>query len=226
MLPRKRPPPITIPRAPQSSFSGNAFAIAKARDDNALDRHRERSNAFYALEKKSATPTPTRTPPPTTSNSQQPSQVLKPDVNTLKEQEFTPMTTMTQFMEAGKENLQGIPVTKVPTSVDRSVAGGKLDQSQITGGGVESKGNEGTQTTMRATIEARHEKKLFKIMGTVPTTPTSSDSERDAVGSTTFMISKVDLSDACAKAAVKVRWVSLTPFCNCAGRLMLIGTAL
>jgi hypothetical protein len=204
MLPRKRPP-ITIPSAPQSLFSGTAFAIAKARDDDALDRHRERSNAFYALEKKSATPTPTGTPPPTTSNSQQPSRVLKPDVNTLKGQDFTPMTTMTQFIDAGKEKLQGMPVTKEPTSVDRSVADGKLDQSQITRGGVESRWNEGTQATMRATIEAKHEKKLFKIMGTVPTTPTSSDSERDAIGSTTFVISKVDLSDACAKAAVKVR---------------------
>ena len=203
MLPRKRPP-ITIPSAPQSLFSGNAFAIAKARDDDALDRHRERSNAFYALEKKSATPTPTGNPPPTTSNSQQPSRVLKPDVNTLEGQDFTPMTTMTQFIDAG-EKLQGMPVTKEPTSVDRNVAGGKLNQSQITRGGVESRGNEGTQATMRATIEARHEKKLFKIMGTVPTTPTSSDSERDAIGSTTFVISKVDLSDACAKAAVKVR---------------------
>ena len=202
MLPRKCPP-IAIPSAPQPSFSGNAFAIAKAQDDNALDRHRERSNAFYALEKKSATPTPTGTPPPTTSNSQQPSRVLKPDVNTLKGQDFTPMATMTQFIDVGKGKLQGMPVMKVPTSVDRSVAGGKLDQSQITGG-VEFKGNEGTQATMRATIEARHEKKLFKIMGIVPTTPTSSDSERDAIGSTAFMVSKVDLSDACAKAAVKV----------------------
>jgi len=204
MLSRKRPP-ITIPCAPQSLFSGNAFAIAKARDDDALDRHRERSNAFYALEKKSATPTPTGTPPPTTSNSQQLSRVLKPDVNTLKAQDVTPMTTMTQFIDVGKEKLQGMPVTTEPTSVDRSVAGGKLDQSQITRGGVESRGNEGTQATMRAIIEARHERKLFKIMGTVPTTPTSSDSEGDAIGSTTFVISKVDLSDACAKAAVKVR---------------------
>ena len=203
MLPRKRPL-ITIPSVPQSLFSGNAFAIAKARDDDALDRHRERSNAFYALEKKSATPTPTGTLPPTASNSQKPSRVLKPDINTLEVQDFTPMTTMTQFIDAGKEKLQGMPVTKVPTSVDQSVAGGKPNQSQITRG-IESKGNEGTQATMRATIEARHEKKLFKIMGTVPTTPTSSDSERDEISSTTFVISKVDLSDACTKAAVKVR---------------------
>ncbi|OCL05216.1 hypothetical protein AOQ84DRAFT_366849 [Glonium stellatum] len=205
MSPRKRPPPITIPSAPRLSFSGNAFAIAKARDDDALDRHRERSNAFYALEKKSMMVTPAGTPL-TISDSQRPLGVLEPSVNKTKEQEFTPMTittTMTQFIDSGHETLQGIPVSKTSMSDDRSLADGRPGQGQIARQSVDTKGSEGTEATIRATIEARHEKKLFKIMGIVPTTPTSSDSERDAIGSTKLMISKMDLSNECAKAAIK-----------------------
>ncbi|OCK74483.1 hypothetical protein K432DRAFT_447270 [Lepidopterella palustris CBS 459.81] len=200
--PKKRPPPIELPGGLRRAHSQNAFAIAKAREEEALDKHRERSNAFYALEKKSANSTPVGTPTATIINGgQQDLYLLKPSVNIPLESESTPMTTMTQFINYGDSNPSRSSDGDGLMSREPAVADRKSGQSQPSRQSSASDGDSSTVATARAMIEARHEKKLFKMMGVGPTSPAFPDTGKDDLNSTISAVPRIDLSDACVKAA-------------------------
>ncbi|KAF2180692.1 hypothetical protein K469DRAFT_753087 [Zopfia rhizophila CBS 207.26] len=184
---KKRPPPIQVPQElpptlPRVQPGPNAFAIMAKAQGQEMERQREGGD-----ERRSTNQTPVTSP---VHGTRPESHLPRSDFKARKHE--SNMTTMTQLIEHSRAKSPRKSDGHASSTTSRHGSSTRSRRSQRSRQGGASSYKEDDERTLRGHIESRTEKKFFKMMGQIPPTPSTSNSENNGV-----TVSSFDFSDAC-----------------------------
>jgi len=171
---KKRPPPITIPAQPPSRLVTGPSILAITERTEREEAERQAGNAFYQQAKRSASSTPKLSP---VDGSHLPLPLRTGSHATKDRQRISGMSTFTQFIDHARSGMsprKSEVSGHTSSTMSRHSSTARSRHSEHSNRvGRSTHQPEDNGMTSRADIEGRAEKKLFKIMGQVPSTPTS-----------------------------------------------------